>query len=95
MDLEWLVNSGAAPASMHDEYAQLLMEGVPLTMYDVQNPYFLLCFFLMHIFSNRAKLLPNLEILIILPTTSRFEIMTAKKLSCTKFIASNYSTFWR
>jgi len=27
--LEWLVNSGAAPASMHNEYAQLLMEGVP------------------------------------------------------------------
>ena len=27
--LEWLVGSGAAPPSMHDEYAQLLMEGVP------------------------------------------------------------------
>ena len=27
--LEWLVGSGAAPPNMHDEYAQLLMEGVP------------------------------------------------------------------
>lgn len=28
--LEWLVGSGAAPPSMHDEFAQLLMEGIPL-----------------------------------------------------------------
>lgn len=28
--LEWLVSSGSAPSNMHDDYAQLLMEGVPL-----------------------------------------------------------------
>ena len=28
--LEWLVGSGKAPPSMHDEFAQLLIEGIPL-----------------------------------------------------------------
>ncbi len=31
--LEWLVSSGTAPANMQDQYAQLLMEGVPLQEY--------------------------------------------------------------
>ena len=26
--IEWLVNCGAAPSHMHDEYAQLLLEGI-------------------------------------------------------------------
>ena len=28
--LEWLVSSGKAPRSMHDEFAQLLIEGIPV-----------------------------------------------------------------
>lgn len=35
--LEWLVNSGAAPASMHNEFAQLLMEGVPLEVPNINH----------------------------------------------------------
>ena len=30
--LEWLVASGTAPASIHNDYGQMLIEGIPLTL---------------------------------------------------------------
>ena len=35
--LEWLVGTGAAPASMHDEYAQLLVNSIPMQSKDVNH----------------------------------------------------------
>ena len=37
--LEWLVLSGGAPSNMHDEYAQLLIEGIPLQVYVFFPPF--------------------------------------------------------